>query len=107
MFGIKGDSVFNDFEAEELRNPCPQKESEGRTIYMSRDLKAPKDIGPPVLCDFSLAVFGDEENIECVQPNIYRTPEVILEAPWDYKIDIWNVGCMVYGTEHLSRNTHR
>lgn len=55
----------------------------------------PKKLGAPVLSDFGSAVYGDQEHMEDVQPNIYRAPEVILEVPWSYKIDIWNVGCMV------------
>lgn len=95
MFGITDFSVFNDFEEEEMNDPCPRKESEGRIIYTSRRIKSTGEIGPPVLCDFGSAVFGDGENLECVQPNVYRAPEVTLRAPWDYKVDIWNVGCMV------------
>ncbi|XEU97568.1 hypothetical protein FSHL1_002854 [Fusarium sambucinum] len=96
MFGITDPSVFVDFEEEEMRDPCPRKELEGRTIYTSRAMKSTGMIGPPVLCDFGSAVFGDSQNVECVQPNVYRAPEVTLEASWDYKIDIWNVGCMVW-----------
>lgn len=101
MFGITDLSVFDHFEEEEMHNPCPRKEVEGRTIYTSRPLKSPGEIGPPVLCDFGSAVFGGEEHVECVQPNAYRSPEVTLRAPWDYKIDIWNVGCMVSDFENL------
>ncbi|KAI0003443.1 kinase-like domain-containing protein [Xylariaceae sp. FL0662B] len=96
MFGIEDDTVFSDFEEQELRNPCPRKELEGRTIYTSRELRMPKEWGAPVLCDFGSAVPGDREHLEDVQPNIYRAPEVILEVPWTYSIDIWNVGCMIW-----------
>lgn len=96
MFGITDPSVFTDFEEEEMHNPCPRKEVGGRTIYTSREIKSPGTIGPPVLCDFGSAVFGDCQHLECVQPHIYRAPEVILGAPWNYKIDIWNVGCMIW-----------
>ncbi|KAI1821796.1 kinase domain protein [Xylaria intraflava] len=96
MFGITDFSVFNDFEEQEMNDPCPRKELEGRIIYTSRKIKSPGQIGPPVLCDFGSAVFGGGENLECVQPNVYRAPEVILRAPWDHKIDIWNVGCMAW-----------
>lgn len=98
MFGIlKSDlSVLADMEEKEMQNPCPRKEVEGRTIYESRGIFPRGPLGPPVLCDFGAAVFGDSVNQkECVQPNSYRAPEVTLEAPWDYKIDIWNIGCMV------------
>ncbi|KEZ40307.1 Protein kinase [Scedosporium apiospermum] len=96
MFGIKDDTVFEEFEEEELRNPCPRKEVEGRWIYTSRELRRPKRYGPPVLCDFGSTVSGEKERLGDVQPDIYRSPEVILQAPWQYKIDIWNAGCLIW-----------
>ena len=100
MFGIEDDSVFADFEEQELQSPCPRKQVDGRTIYLSRELKKPKQWGAPVLCDFGSAVVVNdgEEHREDVQPDIYRAPEVILEAPWTYGIDIWNAGSMVSNT---------
>ncbi|KAJ5958621.1 uncharacterized protein N7479_005771 [Penicillium vulpinum] len=96
MFGISDDSVFSDFENNELQNPCPRKELDGRTIYTSRKLRMPKTLGAPILCDFGSAVMGDEEHSEDIQPDIYRAPEVILQAPWSYSVDIWNVGCVIW-----------
>ncbi|KAF3398947.1 hypothetical protein DPV78_007095 [Talaromyces pinophilus] len=96
MFGIADDSVFSDFEEDELQRPVPRKEADGRTIYTSRELRMPKEWGAPVLCDFGSAVPGDIEHLEDAQPNIYRAPEVILEVPWTNRIDIWNVGCMIW-----------
>ncbi|KAI0470082.1 serine threonine protein kinase, CMGC group [Xylariaceae sp. FL0804] len=96
MFDIQDDSVFSAFEEQELLSPCPRKNEEGRFIYVSRELGIPKQIGAPVLCDFGSAVAGGVEHTEDVQPDIYRAPEVILEAPWSYPIDIWNTGCMVW-----------
>ncbi|KAI1125820.1 serine threonine protein kinase, CMGC group [Nemania abortiva] len=96
MFNIEDDSVFSEFEQREIRDPCPRKVLGDRTIYVSRELSMPKRWGAPVLCDFGSAVYGDEEHREDVQPDVYRAPEVILGAPWTYKIDIWNVGCMVW-----------
>ncbi|KAI1157405.1 kinase-like domain-containing protein [Nemania serpens] len=96
MFGIEDRSVSSDFEKKELSDPSPRKVLEDRTIYTSRELSMPKKVGAPILCDFGSAVCGDEEHREDVQPNVYRAPEVILEAPWTYKIDIWNAGCMVW-----------
>lgn len=97
-------SLFTAFEEEEIHNPCPRKEIEGRTIYISQSIQSPGKIGPSVLCDFGSAEFGDSgKHLEWVQPNVYRAPEVTLEAHWDYKIDIWNVGCMVSAplAEHM------
>lgn len=61
---------------------------------MSQELKIPKKVVPPVLCDFGSAVLGQYHS-EFVQPKIYRAPEVILGVPWTFSVDIWNVGCMV------------
>jgi serine/threonine-protein kinase SRPK3 len=82
-------------EREELESPCPRKEVDGRFIYVSRKLGIPKNLAPPVLCDFGATVSGEKENVEDAQPNLYRAPEVILGAPWGYEIDIWNAGCLV------------
>ncbi|KAK7997534.1 hypothetical protein PG989_005574 [Apiospora arundinis] len=97
MFGINDDSVFPRFEEQELNSPSPRKlVDNGRAIYLSRELPSPKDWGAPVLCDFGSAVIDGKGHLEDVQPNIYRAPEVILEASWSNKIDIWNVGCMIW-----------
>ncbi|EFR00911.1 CMGC/CLK protein kinase [Nannizzia gypsea CBS 118893] len=96
MFGTADDSIFRDFEEAELQTPSPRKELDGRIIYLSRELGIPKALGPPVLCDFGSAIPGDIEHSEYIQPNIYRAPEVILEAPWTYSVDIWNTGCMIW-----------
>jgi hypothetical protein len=95
MLGIGDDSVFTNFEEQELRHPSPRKDVDARFIYVSRELQMPRELGAPVLCDFGSAVLGDIEHIEDIQPDIYRALEVILEALWTYKVDIWNVGCMV------------
>ncbi|KAJ4387393.1 hypothetical protein N0V93_007984 [Gnomoniopsis smithogilvyi] len=97
MFGIGDKSVFTEFEEAEMSNPSPRKEeSDGRVIYVSRELGMPKQWGAPILCDFGSAVLGNELHVEDVQPNVYRAPEVILEVPWSYSIDIWNLGCVIW-----------
>ncbi|GME41392.1 kinase-like protein [Neofusicoccum parvum] len=92
------ESVVGTFEKEELEEPCPRKELDGRTIYLSRELDTPKDFGAPVLCDLGSAIPLDDgvEHREDIQPDVYRAPEVILDIPWTYSVDIWNVGCVVW-----------
>ncbi|RGP76942.1 cmgc srpk kinase [Fusarium longipes] len=80
MFDIRDDSVLTAFGEQELNDPSPRKE----------------EWGAPILCDFGSAVVGDIEHTEDIQPDIYRAPEVILEAPWTYQDDIWNTGCMIW-----------
>lgn len=50
------DSVLQDFECEQLRNPCPRKQLSEGTVYRSRELNMPRAIGEPMLCDFGSAV---------------------------------------------------
>lgn len=96
MFGARDESVFTEFEQAEINSPSPRKEdADGRFIYLTRELRMPKAWGATILCDFGSAVLGDERHTENVQPKFYRAPEVILEAPWSYNIDIWNLGCVV------------
>ena len=104
MFGINDDSVFTDFEKYELERPVPRKEEDGRTIYMSQELKVPKQVSSPILCDFGSAIHGDQYHSVFIQPQIYRATEVILGVPWTFSIDIWNVGCMVRPIARSSNN---
>lgn len=103
IFGAADDTVFREFEMRELENPSPRKViDEKRLIYTSRELNIPKDYDPPVLCDFGSVVCREKTDTQSVvQPALYRAPEVILGVPWNYKIDIWNVGCMVRMTPLL------
>jgi serine/threonine protein kinase len=95
MFGFEDDSPLVELEQAELDSPTPRKEVDGRFIYVSRQIDKPKNIGPPVLCDFGAAYFGDKLHDDDVQPDQYRCPEVILGVPWSSKVDVWSVGCMV------------
>ncbi|KAL4959021.1 kinase-like domain-containing protein [Aspergillus stella-maris] len=98
LFAYKDNSAFAQAEQEELQDPSPRKGvDDNRPIYLFRDLSVqPGNMVPSVLVDFGSAVFGDGEHTEDIQPNHYRAPEVILGVPWDYKVDIWNVGCMIW-----------
>ncbi|KAJ6142860.1 protein kinase [Penicillium samsonianum] len=98
IIGIEDDSVFSEFEEREMQIPGPRKVvgPDGRTIYLCQDLRMPKRIGHPILCDLGSAVPGDIEHSEDIQPSFYRAPEVVLGVPWTYSVDIWNVGCMIW-----------
>lgn len=82
MFGIKDVSDFTYFQESELQEPVPRKEvdTDGRIIYMSQELRVPKQPGSPVLCDFGSVMLGQYHSV-FIQPQIYRTPEVILGVP--------------------------
>lgn len=45
--------------------------------------------------DLFVASWFDKHLTELIQPQMLRAPEVILEADWDHKVDIWNLGLIV------------
>ncbi|KPM35260.1 hypothetical protein AK830_g11315 [Neonectria ditissima] len=48
------------------------------------------------LADFGTASWFDKHLTEWIQPQMLRAPEVILGADWDYKVDIWNLGLIIW-----------
>ncbi|KAK1143748.1 hypothetical protein N8T08_006149 [Aspergillus melleus] len=94
LLGIKDESILSKFEQAELESPVPRKTLGDRTIYLSRPL--PISFGTPVLCDLGEARIGTDHQQGDIMPDIYRAPEVILDMTWDYKVDIWNVGMVIW-----------
>ncbi|KAJ5362341.1 hypothetical protein N7541_003185 [Penicillium brevicompactum] len=101
MLSLEDSTMLDDFAAEEVRQPSSRKTiDESRTIYQSRQFRRPskgKPFGLPILCDFGEARTGKtHESGPFLQPNIYRSPEIIFEMPWGSAVDIWNLGCLVW-----------
>ncbi|KAF9471817.1 kinase-like protein [Pholiota conissans] len=48
------------------------------------------------LSDFGAANMMSNRFAQVIQPEILRSPEVIIGADWDTKTDIWNLGCIIY-----------
>ncbi|KAB8213320.1 kinase-like domain-containing protein [Aspergillus novoparasiticus] len=94
LLGIKDNSILSKFEEAEFEAPVPRKTLEDRTVYLSRRL--PLSYGTPVLCDLGEARLGTDQQKGDIMPDIYRAPEVILDISWDYKVDIWNVGMVIW-----------
>jgi serine/threonine protein kinase len=94
---IPADHKLRAFVQDKLNKPCLRKELDRSTIYLSCEVGTLKEFSALVLCNFGLAVRLDDgtEHREDIQPNVYRAPEIILDIPWTYSVDIWNVGCMV------------
>lgn len=97
---IEDTSILNSFIQAELKSPSPRKFIDGKTVHLSRRFDIPRAFGDAVLSDIGSAVKSVERRIHNVQPDIYRSPEVVVQAEWSYPIDIWNVGSMVSG-RHL------
>ncbi|KIY50040.1 kinase-like protein [Fistulina hepatica ATCC 64428] len=90
-------TALSDFEEQELNDPSPRKIVGDHVICTARELQvAMTAYGPPVLCDFGQAWFSEVQNSGQIQPYQYRAPEVIFGMKWDEKVDIWNLGVMIW-----------
>ena len=49
----------------------------------------------PQIIDFGNSCFDSESHSSYVQSRWYRAPEVMLGLPWDEKVDVWGVGCIL------------
>lgn len=96
MHAIVDEGILEAFVQSEMKSPSPRKHVDGAPIYRSRRFGLPNDFGRIILSDFGTVVNGELKRNHDAQPNIYRAPEVMLNAPWSYPIDIWNVGAMIW-----------
>ncbi|KAK7730054.1 hypothetical protein SLS57_001714 [Botryosphaeria dothidea] len=87
-------SILQDYEDAEIRRPTARKIGRDRIIYRSRSLQP--SFGFPVIADFGEVRFSNENGYrDDIMPDVYRAPEVVLDMPWDFKVDIWNLGVLV------------
>ncbi|KAL2260189.1 hypothetical protein VTK26DRAFT_5885 [Humicola hyalothermophila] len=96
LHAIVDRGILDAFVKEEMETPSPRKYVGDYAIYKSRRFGLPEDFGRIILSDFGCAVRGDLKRNHDAQPNVYRAPEVMLQAAWSYPIDIWNVGAMIW-----------
>ena len=45
--------------------------------------------------DFGAACHENSKRFTYIQSRFYRSPEVILEMPYSYPIDMWSAGCVI------------
>lgn len=50
-------------------------------------------------------VKAEEENRDWWMSDLYRAPEVLLQLPWGFPVDIWAIGVMVRRTNPLHLQT--
>ncbi|KAJ6446609.1 ATP-dependent DNA helicase II subunit 2 [Purpureocillium lavendulum] len=48
------------------------------------------------MADFGTSSWFNNHLTEWIQPQMLRAPEVILGADWDSKVDIWNLGLVIW-----------
>ncbi|KAK1147188.1 hypothetical protein N8T08_001927 [Aspergillus melleus] len=99
MIKVEDPSILEESARDEQEHHLPQRVcSDGRTIYLSRNNFgiSDKTTGIIQLTDFDLSVRGDRPNSGCIQAEIYRAPEVILDAGYSYSAGIWSLGVMLW-----------
>lgn len=106
MLAIEDQSILVNLDKRERNAPSPRKVDGDRIIHISQQLDNPKEYGRPTLSDFGEARYGKSEYTGDIQPWLYRAPEVILDLPWNNKVDIWNLGVMVRSCLSLFRKLH-
>lgn len=102
MVKIEDASIFERDAQDEFDNPLPQKHLGARTIYLSRNNYGPLLVPTGIIqiVDFDLSVRAEPGQIHmgAIQGEMYRAPEVILDAGYTYSADIWSLGVMVIPT---------
>lgn len=48
------------------------------------------------LSDFGLACWEDEHLTDHIQPPVLRAPEIMLDAPWECSVDVFDLSCLTY-----------
>jgi serine/threonine-protein kinase SRPK3 len=103
LVDIKGDNILQEIEDKsileaftkaEMEHPSPRKFESCASVCFTT-IRTAEDIWQSRTKRFGSAVCGDPKRNHDAQPNVYRSPEVMLKAEWSYPIDIWNVGVMV------------
>ncbi|KAE8349272.1 kinase-like domain-containing protein [Aspergillus coremiiformis] len=92
--GIVDSTILSQIEEDEIQRPIARKVLDDRQIYYSRPM--PVCASLPVLSDLGEARIGKHKHRGDIMPGIYRAPEVILGMDWDWKVDIWSIGTMVW-----------
>jgi serine/threonine protein kinase len=105
LLGLVDSSIVEQLDTKEIAASSLYKSVNGYNLYKSANFVIPTRFGRPTLCDFSLARNGQVEHCHDIQPDPYRAPEVVLEMPWGYALDIWNVGVMVRDFLHVANST--
>ena len=93
---LEEDSILDHSAKDEFGNPLDRRELDSRTIYLSRNEYGPllHKTGIIQIVDFDQSVPFEPGQVHegYMGVEIYRAPEVILDAGWSYPAEIWSLG---------------
>ncbi len=87
------DPVPQQDKAEAQYTPVPSRPL-GNFYFTEADLKNITEFDI-ALGDWGASSWATRHLTERTQPATLRSPEVLLQAPWDAKIDLWNLGALL------------
>ncbi|KAB8356623.1 hypothetical protein FH972_024200 [Carpinus fangiana] len=99
MIRLEDPAILDEDARDAYANPLPEKHcDDGRIIYLSRNNWGPPRGVTGYVCihDFDSAVDGNMPHYGSIQAEVYRAPEVILEADFSYAADIWSLGALLW-----------
>lgn len=63
---------------------------------VSTDINSPENLIQIKIADLGNACWYDEHYTNSIQTREYRSPEVLLGAPWGCGADIWSTACLIF-----------
>ncbi|KAH9818206.1 dis1-suppressing protein kinase dsk1 [Teratosphaeria destructans] len=98
MIKLEDDTILDRDAQKEHCSPLPQEHIDGRIIYLARNNygKLARPTGTIQIVDFDRSVFGNVAHSGPIQAEVYRAPEVIVDAGYSYPADIWSLGVMLW-----------
>lgn len=95
LMQIENDTSLKDVEDQESQNPSIPAIMGDTVIYKSQPTILELS-GHPILTDFGqMRLVKGCTNQDWWMPDLYRAPEVLLQLPWGFPVDIWSIGVMV------------
>ncbi len=95
LSGITDPFAFHKFERSITDVPPKKFEKDNGCIVYECGCRLQVSTGPPSISGLSEARFGDDENTGVIMRDTHMPPEVILDMPWSYPVDVWGLGIAV------------